>query len=129
MTNDSIQRIHFKTSGFNWTLLVRVYTEFLTMLALDARTQAKKSSQLWFNALRKAMTMIVAGVSFHFDYSDGVMVVESQSNPNVLYGVTAHPSMQCECMAFKHGRPCKHRALRQLLIRYVEAAAKENKLL
>lgn len=67
----------------------------------------------WQMAIARAKQIIESNPFVHMQ-EDGTLLMLSDSNE--IYEVTART---CPCRAFKQGQPCKHRATRQLLIRYM----------
>jgi hypothetical protein len=67
----------------------------------------------WQIAIASAKQIIESNPFVHMQ-EDGTLLMLSDSNE--IYEVTAYT---CPCRAFRQGQPCKHRATRQLLIRYM----------
>jgi hypothetical protein len=74
------------------------------------------NSRRWQMAIARAKQIIESNPFVHMQ-EDGTLLLLSDSNE--IYEVTARA---CPCKAFKQGQPCKHRAARQLLIRYNETS-------
>ena len=76
----------------------------------------------WQNAIVRAK-QIVESNPFVTLQSDGKLIVLSDSNE--IYEVTEGSCVTTEgkaCKAFAQGQPCKHRALRRLMLRYNEVS-------
>ena len=67
----------------------------------------------WETAIVRAKQIIETNPYLHFDGSTLLMLSDSGE----IYEVSAG---RCQCIAFRRGQACKHRALRRLLIRYNE---------
>jgi hypothetical protein len=74
------------------------------------------NSRRWQMAITRAKQIIESNPFIHLQ-ADGTLLMLSDSNE--IYEVKSH---SCQCQAFKQGQPCKHRATRQLLIRYNETS-------
>ena len=71
------------------------------------------NSRRWQMAIARAKQIIESNPFVHMQ-EDGTLLLLSDSDE--IYEVTAHA---CPCKAFRQGQPCKHRAVRQLLVRYM----------
>lgn len=70
----------------------------------------------WQNAVARALQILRDNPYWHL-LADGTFLLLSDSNE--IYEVTARG---CTCKASRQGQPCKHRAARQLAIRYAQAS-------
>ena len=71
---------------------------------------ASVKQPIWTNAIRKAMAIADDITRYEF-IGDEMMIISSDSADS--YHVSTG---QCQCRAFRQGKPCYHRALRGLLI-------------
>jgi hypothetical protein len=97
----------------------------LTAPENSTRKQAafdSNNNRRWQNAIVRAK-QIAESNPFVSLQSDGKLIVLSDSNE--IYEVTDGQCATTEgepCKAFSQGQPCKHRALRRLILRYNEVS-------
>ncbi|MCA1616437.1 MAG: hypothetical protein LC800_20545 [Acidobacteria bacterium] len=73
------------------------------------------NSLRWQVAITRAAQILESNPSVHLDGDTLLMLSDSGEIYEVKSG-------SCPCKAFRQGQPCKHRAARQLLIRYNETS-------
>lgn len=73
-------------------------------------------SRRWQTAIVRAKQIIETNPYIHL-MQDGTLLMLSESGE--IYEVGRG---FCPCKAFQSQQPCKHRAVRQLILRYIEAA-------
>jgi hypothetical protein len=79
---------------------------------VDAAKTAAAASTSWIRAIEKAAKQIGSNPCIT-ELSNGVMITSPSGRTYLANGV-------CQCEAFKHGKPCWHRAAAQLICRYNE---------
>jgi hypothetical protein len=94
----------------------RITAANLTEAATIARAKVA-GNRPWLNAIDSALSMLSTGL---WRWDGETLVIASRSNPGHGHTVT-HTT--CTCTANANGRPCWHRAARQLLVRAMEIAA------
>lgn len=88
----------------------RILAQLPEVLA-NAKASAAGSAR-WASAVEKAGEALEHG---HWAFTvDGVLFIRSRTLGSLMYQVT-HGA--CPCEAARHGKPCAHRAARQLCIR------------
>lgn len=87
----------------------------MEQVVLDAFDKVGNSRR-WQTAIARAKQIIETNPYIHL-MQDGTLLMLSASGE--IYEVSQG---FCPCKAFQSHQPCKHRAVRQLILRYVEAA-------
>jgi hypothetical protein len=70
--------------------------------------KAKTNDKRWINAIDKAVAGVESGWWIITELAHGVAVTTETGSTYFANGV-------CQCKAFEHGQPCKHRALARLV--------------
>ena len=84
-------------------------------LTMQSSTAAQRiNHQRWMNAINKASDEIQANPFIEY-LENGTLIVLS-STSNVLYEIGAGA---CACPAGQFGHPCKHKAMKRLVERYL----------
>ncbi|MGA9997390.1 MAG: hypothetical protein WBP93_18370 [Pyrinomonadaceae bacterium] len=91
--------------------MLNIDTDRLQQVTQEAFDKAQGQKR-WQTAIVKAKQIIESNPFVHMS-EDGTLLMLSDSDE--IYEVK-HGS--CPCKAFANGQPCKHRATRQLLLRY-----------
>lgn len=104
-------RLEIETKGTSQML--NIDADRLQQVAQDAFNKAQGQKR-WQTAVVKAKQIIESNPFLHMDESGTLLML---SDSDEIYEVK-HGS--CPCTAFRNGQPCKHRATRQLLLRYSE---------
>ncbi len=81
-------------------------------LASSNKPEAIKRA--WSNAIDKAAAELIENPYYTVE-GDHLLILSSTS------GKMYEANGRCQCIAFAHGKPCKHRAAAQLVKRYLEA--------
>jgi hypothetical protein len=81
---------------------------------VDAALMAVKDDRKWTNAILRAEKLLTSGNPYIHFTGDALLML---SDSGEIY--TANGT--CQCVAFKGGSPCKHRAAYKLAKRYMEA--------
>lgn len=95
---------------------MQINLSILEAVVTDAKAKAA-GNQRWLNAIDRAMEELITNP--YVDYRDGVLLVLSPTS-GTIYEVTEGI---CFCAAFWAGKPCKHRAQKRLIERYLAVQA------
>ncbi len=71
----------------------------------------------WINAVKKAVSELQSNPFWNYDARNFDFVIMSETS-NEIYSVNTY----CGCTAAGKLKPCKHRAMHRLLMRYAEQA-------
>jgi hypothetical protein len=82
---------------------------------IQAAFDKAQGSKRWQTAIARAKEIIESNPYLHLAGDTLLMLSDSGE----IYEVTRGA---CPCKAFQQGQPCKHRATRQLLLRYSETS-------
>jgi hypothetical protein len=82
-------------------------------VALEAK--AKTNDRRWLNAIDAALAGVVSGWLLVTELFDCVVITTERGRTYFVNG-------RCQCEAFRHGQPCRHRALARLIDLYHERA-------
>jgi hypothetical protein len=85
----------------------------LTQVAKEAK--AKTSDRRWINAIDNAVAGVISGWWIISELYDSVAITTET-------GQTYFANGRCQCEAYRHGQPCRHRALARLIDLYHERA-------
>lgn len=95
--------------------MLSLNTAILEQVVTTAKQRAG-SEPRWINAIDRAASELVSNPYIEVQ-GDHLLIGSPSGN---VYNVNG----SCQCTAFEHGKPCYHRAMKQLLVRYNEAATK-----
>jgi len=93
--------------------MIDINQEIMAQIAAAAKQQSGGDAR-WCRAIDSAVKLLANTPYVHFE-GDTLLVV-SDTSANVY-----NANGSCQCEAFKHGKPCRHRAAARLLRRYHEA--------
>ncbi len=80
---------------------------------VDSALMAVKDNRKWTNAILRAEKLLTSGNPYIHFTGDALLMLSDSGEIYTANGV-------CQCVAFKGGAPCKHRAAYKLVRRYME---------
>lgn len=87
--------------------------EQIVQQAFDSVSESRR----WQNAIVRAKQIAESNPYIHMDGSTMILLSDSNEIYEVAEGRCVTSEGQ-QCKAFAQGQPCKHRALRRLMLRY-----------